>query len=125
MFRRRGRLRRGGNNRRWRRRVCEALLGGELADEALSNEEADGTGENRVSTDEINHARESSGGGVSVEGRKDEMTGDRYLIAVRGRCRRHESTDHDDIRVEAEDGAKNRRRKNHRRWYKSGFGKCP
>lgn len=78
---------------------------GELTDEALSDKKANGTRENRVRADEVDHAREGSGGGVRVEGREDEVTGNRGLDSSAGGVGVANLTDHDDVRVETEDGA--------------------
>ncbi len=78
---------------------------GELTDEALGNKKANGARENRVRADEVDHAGEGCGGGVRVEGGEDEVAGDRGLDSGAGGVGVANLTDHDDVRVETEDGA--------------------
>lgn len=79
---------------------------GEFTDEALGDEEADGGGEDGVDADQVNHAGEGGGGGVGVEGGEDEVAGDGSLDGGFGGVGVADFADHDDVGVEAENGAK-------------------
>jgi dipeptidase E len=83
----------------------EGAVGGAAADEALSEDAADGGGEGEGFDTEVEEAREDEGGAAGVDGGGDEVAGEAGLERDGGGLAVADLADEDDVGVLAEEGA--------------------